>query len=191
MWSHYFARLFTAFAVFSVLALAAKGQPAKLQNKPDLSGAWLLNAKKSDSTGLTSRPDLPIKISHLDPKFQITLASESKGQIVGREYIYFTDGRGETNPATTALTTNPSPMKPDDLKNQVTKSKTNWSGNKIVIRSILRLTAGGRIVEFEQIDEWKLSTDGKVLSQITRVVPETGVGIFIMAYGKKRVYNRV
>ena len=189
------SRLMMKFALlcFAVVAFAS---PFAAQNKPakpkaNLSGSWLLDAKKSNSAGLTSRPDLPIKISHQEPELRTTLTSESNGQLVERNFVYFTDGRGETNEATSALTTNPTAFKANDLKNQVTKSKTNWSGNTVVTRSILAVNAGGRIVQFEQIDEWKLSNDGKVLTQTTRIIPETGVGVLIMASSKKRVYNRV
>jgi hypothetical protein len=182
-----------AILCFTVAALAspltAQKKPAK--PRPDMTGSWLLNQKKSSDSGLTRRPDLPIKISHHDPELRIMRPSESSGQVVDRDFTYFTDGRGETNEATSGLTTNPSGGAPDHLKNQVTSSKTQWSGEKIVIRSFLRLTAAGRIVAFEQIDEWKLSTDGKVLTQRTRIVPETGEGVLIMAQEKKRVYNRV
>jgi len=149
-----------------------------------------LDQKKSSGAGLTRRPDLPLKISYHDPEFRIALSSEADGKIVERVLVYFTDGRGETNPAITGLTTNPS-VKPDELKGQTTKSTTRWSRDKIVIRSILRLNAGGHIVEFEQIDEWKLSVDSKSLIQTTRTVPVTEGPIFVMAADKKRVYNRV
>jgi hypothetical protein len=145
--------------------MAVEAQSPKPKVKPDFSGNWLLDQKKSSDSGLTRRPDLPIKISHHDPEFRVTLSSESNGQIIEREFVYFTDARGETNAATTRLTTNPSAIKADDLKNQVTKSKTKWSANKIVTRSQLRLNVAGHFVEFAQVDEWRLSADGKVLTQ--------------------------
>ena len=105
------SRLITKSAIlcFGVIGfafpLSAQNKPAK--PKADLSGTWLLDAKKSNSVGLTSRPDLPIKISHVDPELRITLKSESNGQLVEREFVYFTDGRGEENDETALLTTNP------------------------------------------------------------------------------------
>lgn len=179
-------------------ALVAFGFPLRAQSKPpkpktDFTGTWLLDAKKNKSVGLTSRPDLPIKISHQDPELRITLPSESKGQIVERNFIYFTDGRGEENQATAMLTTNPGGP-PRDLQKERTKSTTRWSGNRIVSRSLLQLQAAGRVVEFELVEEWKLSSDGKTLTQTTRTVYlQSSGGAFIpaMAPDKKRVYNRV
>lgn len=185
-----------AMLCFAVAALAC---PLKAQNKAakpkaDLSGTWLLDAKKSNSVGLTSRPDLPIKISHQDPELRITLTAESNGQLVERNFVYFTDGRGEENEATAMLTTNPG-APPRDLRKERTKSTTRWSGgNKIVTRSLLQLQAGGRVVEFELVEEWKLSSDGKTLTQTTKTVYlQSSGGAFIpaMAPDKKRVYNRV
>lgn len=172
--------------------LAAQNKPGK--PKPDLTGTWLLDSRKSNSVGLSSRPDLPIKISHQDPELRITLTSESNGQLVERQFVYFTDGRGEENQATAMLTTNPGGP-PRDLQKERTKSTTRWSGTKIVTRALLQLQAGGRVVEFELVDEWKLSSDGKTLTQSTRTVflQSSSSGVFIpaMAPDKKRVYNRV
>src|SRR5437016_3128032 len=93
-----------SFVLTLFLVLAAnvpvEGQSPKPKVKPDFSGIWLLDQKKSSDSGLTRRPDLPIKISHHDPEFRVTNSSESNGQIVERDFVYFTDGRGETNPMT-------------------------------------------------------------------------------------------
>ncbi|HEX6189752.1 MAG TPA: hypothetical protein VFZ40_16875 [Pyrinomonadaceae bacterium] len=180
-----------------LLAVAAlSSPPANSQSKkePDFSGTWLLDQKKSNDPGLTTRPDLPIKISHHEPEFRLTIATEKGNQIVEHEFVYFTDSRGETNSLTSFVTTNPSAINPGELKKQVAKSKTKWSGNKIVTRAPLPLTIPGQYVEFEQIDEWKLSGDGKVLTQTSRVVlNRSSAPTFYpaMARDKKRVYNRV
>lgn len=181
-----------AMLCFAVAALASPlgAQNKAAKPKADLSGTWLLDTKKSNSVGLTTRPDLPIKISHQDPELRITLTAESNGQLVERSFVCFTDGRGEENEATAMLTTNPSGP-PRDLQKERTKSTTRWSGNKIVTRSILRLIAAGRIVAFEQIDEWSLSPNGATLTQRVKVIPATGEGVLIMATERKRVYNRV
>ena len=75
------------------------------------------------------------------------------------------------------------------------KSKTTWSGNKLVTRSTLRSLIAGRELEFDIIDEWKLSQDGKTLTQTSRTVfnPDSSTGVFIPANRPdiKRVYNRV
>lgn len=186
-------RIAAALLLVLICSLTAWPQPAKSTSKPDFTGKWLLDLKKSSDSGLTLRPDLPIGITHQDPEFRVTRSSESNGQIVERNFVYFTDGRGEENEATSLLTTNPTALRADDLKNQVTKSKTKWSGNKIVTRSRLRMEVAGHFVEFEQVEEWKLSQDGKVLTQTSRVIFQNSDTAFIpaMTPDKKRVYNRV
>lgn len=183
---------FTLIVVLLMSSAATHAQP-KSKTKPDLTGSWLLDQKKSNSAGLTSRPDLPLKISHHDPEFRVVLSGVSNGQIVEREFVYFTDGRGEENQATSLLTANPSAIKPDDLKNKITKSKTKWSGKKIVTRSRLRTDVAGHFIEFEQVDEWKVSDDGKVLTQTSVIIFVNSDTVFVpgMAQDKKRVYNRV
>jgi hypothetical protein len=187
------ARCFSNFIFLVVLpvifASTALSQP---KAKPDFSGTWLLDQKKSNDSGLTTRPDLPIKISHHEPEFRVTRSGEKNGQVVDRDFVYFTDERGEENATTALLTTNPSAVKADDLKKSVTKSKTKWNGNKIVTRARLRMEVAGHYVEFEQVDEWKISEDGKVLTQTSRVVFQNSDTAFIpaMAQDKKRVYNR-
>jgi hypothetical protein len=187
-------RSFSCF-VFSLVLVTMSAWTATSQSKPkpDFSGTWLLDQKKSNDSGLTTRPDLPIKITHQDPEFRVTRSSERNGQIVEHDFIYFTDGRGEENEATSLLTTDPSRLKADDLKNHVTKSKTKWDGKKIGTRALLRMTVGGHFVEFEQVDEWKISDDGKILTQTSRVIFQNSDTAFVpaMAQEKKRVYNRV
>lgn len=185
------ARLLLPF-MFLLALVAPCTANAQGKPKPDFTGTWLLDPKKSNDPGLTTRPDLPIKIAHNEPELRVTRSSDKNGQIVEHNFVYFTDGRGEENEATSFLTTNPSGVKSDDLKNRVTKSKTKWSGNKIVTRTSLRMDVAGHALEFEQVDEWKLSEDGKVLTQTSRVIFQNADTAFIpaMAQDKKRVYNR-
>jgi hypothetical protein len=171
----------------------AQGKGSKsTQTKPDFSGNWLLDSKKS-SPGKSDKPDNPIRISHREPEFRITRTSESDGKTVERESVYFTDGRGETNPATALLTTNPRDVKPGDVAKELTKSKTKWSGNRLVTRSSLRLLVAGHVIEYELIDEWRLSADGKVLTQTSRVVFQQSDTVFLpaMVPETKRAYNRI
>jgi len=175
-----------------LLGMSAPAALSQSKSKPDFTGTWLLDQKKSNDSGLTTRPDLPIKITHQEPELRITRSSEKDGQVVEHNFVYFTDGRGEENEATQLLTTNPSSVNADDLKNRVRKSKTKWSGNKIVTRALLRMDVAGHFVEFEQVDEWKISDDGKVLTQTSRVIFQNSDTAFIpgMTQDKKRIYNR-
>jgi hypothetical protein len=180
-------------ALVVILFLCAIATAQKSTAKPDFTGTWLLDTRKSNTGGLTTRPDLPVTISHKDPEFKMVISSELSGQITKHEFVYFTDGRGEMNEATSVITSDPSGFKPEDLRNKKTESKTKWSGNKVVTRSRYKLNVpGGAFVEFEQVDEWKLSEDGKVLTQTSRVNLQNSNTPFIPsnAPDKKRVFNR-
>jgi len=169
----------------------AQTQSKTPKPKPDFSGEWLLDLDKSDKKLLPPSPRLPLKISHHDAEFRITTTSEVNGKIVEKESVYYTDGRGETNQATSLLTSNPSAVKPGDIEKQLTKSKTGWSGEKIVTRATLRLMEGGHVLEYELVDEWKLSRDGKVLTKTSRTIFQQSDAVFVPAMpATKKVYNR-
>jgi hypothetical protein len=173
-------------------SVGASYQTKPAKTKPDLTGEWVLDLKKSDQKAIPSRPELPIKISHHDPELRITQTSKVNGKTIERESIYYTDERGETNQATTMMTTNPGSVKPEDLEKQVTKSRTRWSGDKLITVSTLRLAAAGHVLEYEIVDEWKLSKDGKVLTKLSRVVFQGSNAMFAPAIvpDTKKVYNR-
>ena len=181
---------FVTLCTFGMTQAAAR---SKQKTKPDFTGQWLLDPAKSN-VGPSSTPDRPFKIVHHDPELRITHFSESNGQTTERNSVYYTDGRGESNATTMFLSTS-TDMNPQGHDKDVTKSKTTWSGNKVVTRSTLRSVIAGRQLEFEVIDEWKLSDDGNTLTQSSRTVfrQDTSSGIFIPARrpDTKKVYNRV
>jgi hypothetical protein len=170
-----------------------KQKTAKVQNEPDLSGSWKLDPAKSNARQ-AGTPDLPLKIRYSDPKLIITHQYDKGGTIVGRDFVYYTDGRGETNPATMLLSTGTN-TNSQDLDKQVISSKTRWNGNKLVTRSILRNSVAGHMLEFEVVDEWKLSDDGQTLVETSRTVFRPGMSdsAFIPANipELKKIYRRV
>jgi hypothetical protein len=113
--------------------------------------------------GKTSTASDEIKITHHDPEFRIVRTITINGKSELKESIYYTDGRGETNPTTIWLSTSPNPKSPRPAE---TSSKTGWSGERVVIRSRLRLKDG---IQFEDdvVDEWETFSDGKTLTQTT------------------------
>jgi len=186
-------------SIFCFILICALGtSPAQqkqktAKTKPDFTGTWLLAPSRSNVQP-SRTPDRPLKITHRDPELKITRMIEHNGQVTGQDLVYYTDGRCETNPTTMFLSTGTdiNRQRPDK---DVTRSKTNWSGNKLVTRSSLRSMIAGHVLEFTIIDEWKLSQDGKILTQTSRTVfrQDMSGGIFVPANrpDPKRVYNRV
>jgi hypothetical protein len=171
------------------------GQANKSGTKPDLSGTWVFDRDRSNvgKSKNAATPPEQIKITYSDPELKIHRTVFINGQQEEKEFAYYTDGRGETNPATVWITANPDPKSPRPAE---TKSKTSWSGEKIVTRSIFRSLTGTAIIEFQIIEEWRLSSDGKTLTQTTRTIAQhdpMSNSIFIPGNGRdfRAVYNLV
>lgn len=171
----------------------AQGKQKTTRPKSDFTGTWLLDRAKSN-IGPPLVPDQPLKIVHHDPEVRITHRVQNNGQSTEKDFVYYSDSRGETNPTTMFLSTGTDLNKPASDKD-VTKSKTKWEGDKLVTRSTLRHVVAGHRLEFDIIDEWKLSRDGKTLTQTSRTVFRQDVsdGIFVPANrpDNKRIYNRL
>lgn len=153
------------------------------KSKPDFTGTWLLDEKKSDFR-LSNRTDLPITISHRDPEFRITIPYGTKDKVINIEFVFFTDGRGEVYAgAGGSAKAEEGEKKPN--------SKTEWSGDNIVTEATL---SRGNFVKYKQRDEWKLSRDGKVLTQYRRTFDLKPGDIYMNRNpmpDKKMVYNRI
>ena len=184
-------RLLTSFLLCIGCAAVSHGQGSSPPAKPDLSGTWAFDRGRSN-VGKNSSVNSEIKISHLDPELRILRTIDINGQPAQRELIYYTDGRGETNPTTTWLSTSPDPTSPRPAE---TKSKTKWNGDRVVIRSKLRLMAGIHAIEEDVVDEWKLSADGKTLTQTTRhIFPANSPGVIFVPANRpaaKKVYTLI
>src|SRR5919112_967603 len=72
--------------------------------KPDLSGTWELDRSKSDFGLFRDRPiskaDSTLVVAHREPELKISRTLRLNGQQELKEFTYYTDERGETNPAT-------------------------------------------------------------------------------------------
>jgi hypothetical protein len=186
---------FVLICALGTTSIHAQARQNAAKTKPDFSGTWLLDAAKSN-VGSSATTDQPVKITHHDPEFRITRMVASNGQATGRDFVYYTDGRGETNRIIMFLSTRVD-LTPQRHDGNAIKSKTVWSGNKLITRarSPARSLIGSRLLEFEIIDEWKLSAYGKTLTQTSRTVSreDNSGAIFVPANrpDTKRVYNRV
>jgi hypothetical protein len=172
-------------------AIFIYGQGSKSPAKPDLSGTWAFDPARSN-LGKSSTANVELKISHHDPELKILKTVQVNGRPEQRELTYYTDGRGEKNISTIWLSTTPDPKSPHPAE---TKSKTKWSGDRVVIRSTLRLMVGTHAIEEDVVEEWKLSADGKTLTQTSRhVLPASTAESIVVPANRaddKRVYTLV
>jgi hypothetical protein len=187
------ARLLGISIITTACAVICFAQGTKTAIKPDLSGTWGFDRKRSNAgkSKDASKPPEQIKITHVDPELRIRRKVSVNDQIEERELVYYTDGRGETNPTTAYITTNPGSRsgRPPE-----TNSQTSWRGDKIISKSIFGSPVGRAALEFEIIVEWRLSTDGKTLTQTTRTIAKPDPmsnSIFVAGGGRdfKSVYN--
>ena len=183
-------RVLTSFLFLLLLPTAVWSQTDPNKSKPNLSGKWVLDDLKSNIQPLA--PEKPLLIAHSDPEIRFSY-EQPTAQPPAEPRIYYTDGRGESNRSTSFVTTRPaSNSKPVD---EFTKSKTRWRGNKLETRSTLRNLIAGHMLEFELVDQWQLSSDGKILTHISRIIyrQDASPAAFIPAAvpDRKKVYNRV
>ncbi len=158
-----------------LLGPAAAARDDKQKARPDLSGTWELDRSKSDFGLFRDRPlsraDSTLVIAHRDPELKITRTLRLNGQEETKEFTYYTDGRGETNPATNGA--------------GEVKTKTKWEGDKVVARS--KMTWPGRDgaagAEMDVTQKWQVSSDGKTLTNTTVISSaQTGVQEIRLVY---------
>ena len=148
-----------------LLALAVGGAAARDGGKkegkprPDLSGTWELDKSKSDFGLFRDRPvskaDSTLVIAHSDPELKVTRTLRLNGQQETKVFTYYTDGRGETNPAAIGA--------------GEVKSKTKWDGDKVSAQAKMTWPGqnGAPGVEMDVTQKWQVSSDGKSLTNTT------------------------
>jgi hypothetical protein len=119
-----------------------------------LSGTWSLDKSKSDfgpfKDSEAARADVTLEVVHSEPEVKITRRAKTNGREQVQELAYYTDGRGELNPAT--------------LGRVGVKSNTKWDGNKLVARSTVTRNTPGGVVSIDTWERWQLSSDGRTLT---------------------------
>lgn len=190
-------RFTKSLAILILLATcAANGLAQANKSKPklDFSGTWEFDRKRSNvgKSNSSSSPE-QITITHHDPELKIRKTVTVNGQKEERELTYYTDGRGETNPTTAWITANPGS---ESERPPETKSKTSWSGDKIVTRSVFLPHTSVAIIEFEITVELRISSDGKTLTEMTHTTAKPDPmsnSVFVAGRGIdfKAVYNLV
>ncbi len=141
-------------------------------DKPNFGGEWTRdNAKSSGLQGLLATVELTMLITHKDPEFRITRSLKLKEQQMTQELVYYTDHRGETNPAT--------------IGSGDVKSKTKWNKNKIETTATWsRMGRTGDVSNFDSTEKWELSVDGKTLTDSVDISTPNGMRSI------KQVFNR-
>ncbi|HYV25391.1 MAG TPA: hypothetical protein VE969_09160 [Pyrinomonadaceae bacterium] len=189
-----FTKSLAILILLATCAASGLAQANKSKPKPDFSGTWEFDRKRSNvGQSNSSNPPEQITITHHDPELKIRKTVTVNGQKEERELTYFTDGRGETNPTTAWLTANPGSQTDRPVE---TKSKTSWSGDKIVTRSVFLPHTSAVIIEFEITIKRRISSDGKTLTETTHTnakTDPTSNSVFVAGRGNdfKAVYHLI
>jgi hypothetical protein len=160
-----------------IVGLGQNGNP-----RPDPNGTWEFDRERSIVAKSHHSPPEQIKITYVDPELKIRRQVSVNGVLEEKEFTYYTDGRGETNPrASWAMGAPDVATDASETKSEIVwsenmpqtseiKSKTTWIENKIVTQSVTRLYSASGIIDDETVQEWRLSKDGKILTQTRRSV---------------------
>ncbi|MEW6206766.1 MAG: hypothetical protein AB1631_00260 [Acidobacteriota bacterium] len=157
------------------LALAQTDKPKDA--KPDFSGTWMFDRSKSNLGPLQRAPaanaEITLVITHKEPELKILQKIDLNGNTSSQERIYYSDGRGETNPAL--------------IGNGDVKSKTKWDKMKLESKSSssFQLRGGGDVFHTDTSERRELSQDGKTLTITISISGPRGIQVI------KMVYNRV
>lgn len=196
----------TILSVLFALACAApcaaqskekkKGAPAR----PDFSGTWVVDLKKSRPSSWKTQ--VRLVVSHGEPEIKVTrtfVASDGVTRTV--DLVYYTDGRGEKNAIVG--------------RDRVSlggerESETKWKGARLFIRGTEHLQAFGDVTDVNFTESWEMSADGNTLTQTVEYdltpythsvngdpLPTTarprrtgGDSVTMLPTDFKRVYNR-
>ncbi len=142
------------------------------QAKPNMSGNWMLDISRSNFGRLASsqfsNAKMTLKLSYREPELKITRQASMNGQSRNHNLVYFTDGRGETNP--------------NLLTNEQMGSKTKWEGAKLTSRSSSSMSFNGQSVHLEAIEKRELSSDGKTLTITNTFSSPRGVDVVKLVF---------
>jgi hypothetical protein len=127
-----------------------------IQKEPDLSGTYSLDESKGDA-GKERKVNYPkLEIVQHGPEIRFTRRGSIGGVELTAQATLYADGRGETLLLLQGA--------------QQVNSKTKWDGDKLVTRYTVKHIYGGRFINYDVIEAWKLAKDGKTLTHDTRSV---------------------
>jgi len=159
--------------VILLLGLTAIGNPQT--NRPNFSGTWELTKIKNARKSKTFEKEIRI-IEHKDPLLKVTVRTfEGKKEIVSNR-IYYTDKRGEKNTI--------------GKDNETVTTTTRLRRKAVLIRNKFEVPLNGTIpkstIKMTETTKWKLSKDGKTLTETIRIW-----WVFGNLTNAKRIYSRV
>jgi hypothetical protein len=147
------------------IASLALGGVGLAQEKPNLSGTWVLDKERSDPPGMGMggrggiTPDITLIIEHQEPVLKIKrIIKTERGEQV-QELVYTTNGKENKNPG---------------MRGGEFRSKTRWDKGKLVTKGTQTIESPMGTIDLEITETRTLSGDGKTLVIETRTVTPQG-----------------
>jgi cbb3-type cytochrome oxidase subunit 3 len=142
-------------------------------NVPDLSGTWELDKSRSrlsKDNPVLRGGTITLTITHNEPQIGILQKINADGKEKTKEFLYYTDGRGEVNPANYLYLSlyngkeNSSSTSPRKIE-----SRSQWKGANLKTKYNIPIQIPGwrRMTKLEVEEEWTLSSDSKTLTHTT------------------------
>jgi hypothetical protein len=134
---------------------------------PDFSGTWTLNEGRSQQLRLPEALWKRIKVEHKDTEVRcapIEPASEQKKTPGKMQMSFVTTGKETAHP----------------LGESTGKSIAKWEGSALLINTVVE----SPLRSYTQMDRWKLSRDGKVLTIRRQIVQLHGESESTLVYEK-------
>jgi hypothetical protein len=125
-------------------------------SKPDFTGIWNARIVENPNAAVEG-----LNISYTDPKLEVVRFRTYAAQRAIRKFVYYTDGRGETQ----------KPIFPNASADS-NKSKTQRVGEKFVITETVFSKQSGRKITTDRTVTLEVSSDGKTLTETTTFVTE-------------------
>ena len=151
-----------SLCLLACVTAAAAVDDKKAKARPDFSGTWELDRSKSEYGLFEDRPlskaEATLVVTHREPELKFVRTLRLNGREETREFAYYTDGRGESNPGA--------------FGSGVLNSKTGWDGGRVTAHAKTTWPAreGRPEVVLETTQTWQLSSGGRALTHTTRVV---------------------
>lgn len=127
-------------------------QVSRLSKAPQWNGTWVLQKPNDGKKNSQLKGNVTLVISQTHQQMRVIRKLNENGNETVHELTYYTDSRGEANPTSDGKRT--------------LKSITKFSDHKLIIRfSLPSNTVDRRVVVNDRTEEWKLSSDGRTLTQ--------------------------
>jgi hypothetical protein len=142
-----------AFRVFSLALVAAAWGSLQAQAKPNFSGTWKLNPRKSDFGAMPAPNSRTDRITQQGPDLEDSYRQSGQMGEFTADMKYSTDGRETTS----------------KIGGNEVKCTAKWEGDELVVGGKTSLN-GATLA-----DRWSLSADGKTLTIRRHVNSPMGV----------------